>query len=825
MKRKLSLPNFIVALGIIYVLILVATQIFDKTGLPEKNLNVIQASQKGVCPPFNLYDEDGKIIDPVHRINAEKPYSPKQTCGAEGCHDYDKITEGYHFQQGKGEEPNQTFKERYQWVTSPGNYGGNWCSPAPVYRQLARKNNASAKDIDMTSYEFITATCGNCHPGGGSLELDRNGKRYDHWMNDSSSNLEAKGDNNFDGDYYKANWANTGVLEADCMLCHLPEYNYNGRNDQIAKENFRWAATEGSTLAKVDGTIKGNKPVTVEYDISRFDTTGKLSLHLVRDPRNETCLNCHAKPDWKKKGTSYISRRDVHINAGLRCVDCHPAGSNAVDERVKGKEIHQFGKGDDPSGNVRDDLDNTVRSCESCHLTGYLNAPLAKHSWLPPLHLEKIACQTCHIKERPVKAAMVQASDVFNTGPKIMPPAKRIWTFYDANMNYWNHYGELNMFTASDQPTDQFTPSMAKYKNKIYPVNMVHSSWPGIYTEGKPGLDQPKMKDIFGMWTQHNADSTKYPKLSLIKDGNNDGVDEVNTREEIDALISSVTEHLTNLGYNLTGKKIVWVNNDKMYFSGNNFKLIPKEEYEASPYASVYKYSHNVLPAKAALGTNGCVECHSLSSSVYFSEIVKYPFYENGKTVTEPQYARLGISGVFATIGAIRESILKPVLYGAIGLLLILILVWAALYFRGNSWGPNQIKNLEMSYLGLIGASIIGFIALIFSPDLTEDILPGRQFLDSNHFLTGILVLLTGILIYVKKNRNGFSNVMGIVLLSAFISGIFMILKFDFLESITRVAYTLFDLSLVSVVIITILSIVSEQLIKFKENYSQHNLS
>ncbi|MCK7518394.1 MAG: hypothetical protein MZV64_12070 [Ignavibacteriales bacterium] len=132
---------------------------------------------------------------------------------------------------------------------------------------------------------------------------------------------------------------------------------------------------------------------------------GKLSLHLVREVRNETCLNCHAKPDWKKKGTDYSSRRDVHLNGGLKCVDCHTAGSMASNGHIRGKEVHQFGKGDDPSGNVRNDLDNTVRSCQDCHLTGYLNAPIAKHSWLPAGASRKISCQACHINERPVKAA------------------------------------------------------------------------------------------------------------------------------------------------------------------------------------------------------------------------------------------------------------------------------------------------------------------------------------------------------------------------------------------------------------------------------------
>ncbi len=80
----------------------------------------------GVCPPFHLRDEDGNVIDPVRGVNAEQPYSPKQTCAAPGCHDYATVTEGYHFQQGRGEPVPEVHARRYAWVSSPGQYGGRW---------------------------------------------------------------------------------------------------------------------------------------------------------------------------------------------------------------------------------------------------------------------------------------------------------------------------------------------------------------------------------------------------------------------------------------------------------------------------------------------------------------------------------------------------------------------------------------------------------------------------------------------------------------------------------------------------------------------------
>jgi hypothetical protein len=74
----------------------------------------------GVCPPFFIRDANGVIINPAQNQNANKPYSPKQTCGLAGCHNYEKITKGYHFQQGKDEEASEEMKSLYHWVLSPG---------------------------------------------------------------------------------------------------------------------------------------------------------------------------------------------------------------------------------------------------------------------------------------------------------------------------------------------------------------------------------------------------------------------------------------------------------------------------------------------------------------------------------------------------------------------------------------------------------------------------------------------------------------------------------------------------------------------------------
>jgi hypothetical protein len=72
------------------------------------------------CVPFHLKTEDGKIINPMTGENAGQPYSTRQTCGA--CHDYDKITKGYHFQQG-WDRIKDDFSKKKPWVLSDGMMG------------------------------------------------------------------------------------------------------------------------------------------------------------------------------------------------------------------------------------------------------------------------------------------------------------------------------------------------------------------------------------------------------------------------------------------------------------------------------------------------------------------------------------------------------------------------------------------------------------------------------------------------------------------------------------------------------------------------------
>jgi len=170
---------------------------------------------------------------------------------------------------------------------------------------------------------------------------------YDDYMLDKNDGMLSGGDDNFDGDYYQARWDKTGVLEADCMLCHFPGYNFSERKKQITNLNFRWAPTAAAGFGLVTGSIQNDEPITVTYNKSIFDIDGKISPHIVRGPRDNACFACHAKPGWKKRGANFCSRTekllvDICLSSYCCCGRDFHAVQTAMDRFLDPDKLHDI---------------------------------------------------------------------------------------------------------------------------------------------------------------------------------------------------------------------------------------------------------------------------------------------------------------------------------------------------------------------------------------------------------------------------------------------------------------------------------------------------
>ncbi|MHB8763107.1 MAG: hypothetical protein ACYDA8_01995, partial [Deferrisomatales bacterium] len=129
---------------------------------------------------------------------------------------------------------------------------------------MAAQNNPDATRFDMGSADQI-ATCTSCHMGGGPYEVDRNGNRYDDFYTRNKDQIAAGAFGKLNGDYYRYglddvssapfnfmrdalggapspslsapvlhDWAESGVLEAECLTCHLDPYRNRLRTADAA---------------------------------------------------------------------------------------------------------------------------------------------------------------------------------------------------------------------------------------------------------------------------------------------------------------------------------------------------------------------------------------------------------------------------------------------------------------------------------------------------------------------------------------------------------------------------------------------------------------
>src|SRR4030042_3279686 len=389
-------------------------------------------------------------------------------------------------------------------------------------------------------------------------------------------------------------------------------------------------------------------------------------------------------------------------------------------------------------------------------------------------------------------------------------------------MNFWTHYGELDLFTAMDQPTDVTRPTLFRYKGKIYPGNRVHSSWIGFEEDGKSGLNQLFMKDFFQMWMQHQADPAKnYPELSLIKDDNNDGVIEVNRPEEIDALLTTVKNYLHNTGFPLDGKRLVWVSDSRVYYPSKGSREFPREEYEAPAYASVYKFSHDVAPAKAALGADGCTDCHRSGSPFFEGKVLKEIFTpQDGKPKWIQNYEILGIANPGIKLGTFREDLVKPFLYVLTGLLIIIAVV-SILQQMAVKNGVISYQKAKLFTWFILAAVIAFWLIAALSSGLLEYMTLSRFSLDTNHFWIAVIIFLISVAIMLSQKVDGRTSGMQIVMrklawlfmIVGALSGILILLKIGGLSIVTRLAYTVFDLSLVLMALISIISLLWRMII------------
>lgn len=552
-------------------------------------------------------------------LESKIPYSPKMTCGA--CHDYNFITNGYHFQQGRTDGTGKiitsdTYDPKYPWNLSSGLYGKHSLAHLDS-SQLSRKVNQHFSEMDKSSFFFVQ-NFGPFHPGGGWGEYDRKGNLYYNEEN-KKFGYELSGDDpRLDGDYtlfsmgnekYGAPWDRSGLSEADCLICHLKGYQWKERGITLKGKYFKYGPTVGAGWAEVkrsqdepgDLAVDGLDVDYMKKEVADFEN---LHLQIVRKPPDENCWACHSTLEKRKRGRQWEAEADAHKAKGLGCVYCHTAD-----------QYHNLAKGDSLQQTVRDDLDNTINSCEDCHYKRKdRKAPRYRHPF-SPRHMKRIACQTCHIPYQTASADLVldYASSgeikiyetiTFLSGDPIAP--KKFISGIISNI--WH-------------------PSFREYKGKIIPVkSQVVLYWGDL--DEKMNVVRPiplwKIRDL---------------KKPALKDDDGDGFLEVNTLDEIKTFLKALKGN-DWFGYPVAQQPVLMK-------GGFLHRLDKKGEVEKIRHNQAetldFSLSHNVMSGPSVIGARGCKDCHTKNSSFFLRKILIDPYDEKGLPVYIEAWERMGV--------------------------------------------------------------------------------------------------------------------------------------------------------------------------------------
>ncbi len=482
---------------------------------------------------------------------------------------------------------------------------------------MARKVNRHVSEIDKSSF-FVLQNCGPCHPGGGWGEYDRKGHLYYNEETKKWGYELSNDDPVLDGDYtsfsagnpnYGAPWNRSSVSEGDCFICHLRGYRWGERGATLRGGFFKYGPVVGAgwSTVKLSQDDSGNPKVdevNVDYtkkEVADFET---FNLQIVRRPPDENCWGCHASPDGKKRGRQWTPESDIHKAKGLDCVSCHPSDKE-----------HNFAKGNTIQETVRDDLDNSMHSCEDCHDRGKdKRAPRFKHPF-SPRHMKRIACQTCHIPFQTASSDLVY--DLASTG---------MTAVYDTSKYLSNNPLDPKKSISGINPSLWY-PTIREFKGKIVPSkSLVVIYWGDLdeKTHAVKPIPLWKIRDL---------------NKPILQDDDGDGIPEINSLDEIKSFLKTLK------GKDRFGSPVA--NHPALMKGGFLYHFDKKEELEKMKHVQAetldFSLSHNAMSGGNVVGSRGCRDCHTKNSPFFLRKILIDPYDEKGKPLYMENWERLGI--------------------------------------------------------------------------------------------------------------------------------------------------------------------------------------
>jgi len=357
-------------------------------------------------------------------------------------------------------------------------------------------------------------------------------------------------------------------------------------------------------LAKFDPAYAGPPGLPLNYDRGRFDAQNRVFFNMGFKPAAERCYYCHTVTPVDPEAPERWERdRDIHLERGLSCADCHRHG---LDHRmVRGYEgapgacapaaaedaaaVHSVQSTPSPPRR----LVSGALTCRGCHLGdaardlpprpgGRLAAPVPAHKGLPPLHLERLTCTACH------------------SGPRAAGPhATTVHTALAHGL------GLARKDRRETDPPRIVAPVFMRqaHDNRIAPHCVL---WPAFWGTLKDGQVTPLPLAVA---RERVRSATPEGATQEPAAGRPFFFDAGRTARILAALAPAVKEK----------GEPVWVGQGKLHALGPAGTLRSGDHPAAQPYR--WALAHDVRPATESLGAAGCHECHGREGAIFFGQV------------------------------------------------------------------------------------------------------------------------------------------------------------------------------------------------------------
>ncbi|MGQ9688282.1 MAG: formate dehydrogenase subunit gamma [Desulfobaccales bacterium] len=355
-----------------------------------------------------------------------------------------------------------------------------------------------------------------------------------------------------------------------------------------------------------------------------------------------------------------------------------------------------------------------------------MGAPRPAHLSIRPNHLEKLACEVCHIPA--LNRAGFEGFDV-TTG---------------AMVNYPTQLPAPGAKAVGAEFTWRQAYQRDKH-GKLWPVNLFKSVF--FTNLDQDGVHYP----LFARELKKG-----YEKAKPLLNPKNPMKPELHTPEQIKMALTAFTETLQG-NKRFKQVKPYFHKGGMIYHLNDKGEVVSEIDHTWAGHAEGFNINHNVAPVSLSLGANGCADCHSTGSHMFKGQIVTDMFGADGKPVTISSGKLFGCRPWVFYLNQFHQTYLSPY----VSILLLILEFGLVLHYTGQgpkgadfTYEPAEILRFRVSerwthlvrMITFILLTLTGYIFFYNNVSLLRMLFSSPEAAVIFHWVTGIIFVIASVI-------------------------------------------------------------------------------